>query len=172
MTAIHGNRLSGTDGFLVESADGKVGWVEEVWLGEDGRPRALAVQTVDGRHALLLEEDVEAVEREQHWVVVEPNQQLLELGAPRVRTSNGRIVATWMTTGKALTAPTEAEWHLPHLPHRTRRVHPRLAAAGRRISGWPFWLSLAVLAGSLVAILSFMMVLAFLIAKLITGAAY
>src|SRR5438067_5320561 len=106
MTAIQGSRLSASDGFLVESADRQVGWVEEVWLGDDDEPRALAVQTVDGRHALLLDEHVEAVEREQRWVVVRPQQALLELDAPRVREMNGRIVASWRTTGNALTAPT------------------------------------------------------------------
>lgn len=164
--------LRGTDGFAVEAPNGEIGWVEEVWLGEEDEPRALAVQTVDGRHALLRADDVEAVEREQHWVVVREGQELLELDAPRIRTSNGRIVAVWETTGEALQAPAEPSWHLPHLPHRQPHPHPRLAATGRRIRGWPAWVSIAVLYSSLLLIGAALMAAAFLLAWWVTGSAY
>lgn len=164
--------LRGTDGFVVESTSGDVGWIEEVWLGDDDEPRALAVQTLDGRHALLRADDVEAVEREQHWVVVREGQELLELGAPRIRASNGRMVAVWETTGEALRAAGEPAWHLPHLPHRGPHPHPRLAAAGRRIRRWPPWLSIGVLIGSLFLIGTILMTAAFLVAWLVTGKAY
>jgi hypothetical protein len=164
--------LRGTDGFVVESPSGDVGWVEEVWLGEGDEPRALAVQTVDGRHALLRADDVEAVEREQHWVVVREGQELLELNAPRIRTSNGRIVAVWETTGEALRAPAEPAWHLPHLPQRGPHPHPRLAAAGRRIRRWPPWLSIGVLLCALFVIGATLMAAAFLLAWWVTGTAY
>jgi hypothetical protein len=55
-------RLWGTEGFLVESPEGEIGRVEEVWLDEANAPCAVAVQTSDGRHALLLEEEVVAVQ--------------------------------------------------------------------------------------------------------------
>src|SRR5947207_12513462 len=103
----------GTGGVVVESLDGDVGWVEEVWLGEDGEPRALAVQTVDGRHGLLRREDVEAVDREEEWVVVPHGLKLLELDAPRVRTASGQVVASWSTTGEVLDAPARPPWHWP-----------------------------------------------------------
>jgi hypothetical protein len=167
------SELSGTDGFAVKSADGEVGWVEEVWLGDDDEPRALAVQTVDGRHALLLSEHIEAVDREQQWVVVGRSIELLELGAPRVRTSNGDTVATWSTTGEVLPAPARPPWRWPlHLPHLESHPHPRVAALGRRVRRWPPWVALAVLVCSITLLLALMMTLAFLIAHVVTGSAY
>ncbi len=167
------HQLSGTDGFRVESPDGDVGWVEEVWLGDDDEPRALAVQTVDGRHALLLREHVEAVDREQQWVVVRRGTELLELDTPRVRTSNGGVVATWSTTGKVLPAPARPPWRWRlHLPHLESHPHPRIAAVGRRVRRWPPWVALAVLICSITLLLAVMMTLAFLIAHAVTGWAY
>jgi hypothetical protein len=165
--------LRNADGFLVESSAGDVGWVEEVWLDDEDEPRALALQTLDGRHALLRAEDVLAVEPEQRWVVVRPEQELLELDAPRVRTRNGRILASWCTTGAVLRAPSEPRWHVPvHLPHRDPHAHPRIAAASRRIRRWPPWAAIAALYGALGFIVAFVIALAFVIAWLVTGQAY
>jgi hypothetical protein len=173
MAVSEGHRLLGTDGFVVESPDGDVGWVEEVWLGDDGEPRALAVQTVEGRHGLLRQEDVEAVDREEEWVVVPHGLKLLELDAPRVRTANGHVIASWSTTGEVLEAPARPPWHWPlHLPQLESRPHPRMAAVGRRVRRWPPWLAAVVLICSLGFILAVMMTLAFLIAKIVTGSAY
>ena len=91
--------------------------VEEVWLDDD-EARALALRTLDGRHALLRAEDVLAVETEQRWVVVRPEQELLELDAPRLRSFNGTIEASWGTTGALVRAASEPRWHIVHLPHR------------------------------------------------------
>jgi hypothetical protein len=56
--------LGESEGYTVESPDGSIGWVEEVWLGERRTPRALAMRTVDGTRALLLAEQVAAVDHE------------------------------------------------------------------------------------------------------------
>jgi hypothetical protein len=165
--------LRNADGFLVESSAGDVGWVEEVWLDDVDEPRALALQILDGRHALLRAEDVLAVEPEQRWVVVRPEQELLELDAPRVRTSNGTILASWATTGELLRAPSEPRWHMPvHLPHRDLHGHPRMAAASRRIQRWPAWLAVGALYLALACIVGLLIAFAFLIAHLVTGHAY
>jgi len=58
------DRLLETDGFLVESSAGDLGWIEEVWIDETGDADAVAVRTADGRHGLLLDEDELAVDRE------------------------------------------------------------------------------------------------------------
>src|ERR671918_9256 len=52
MAAITGEdqRLVETDGFILESSEGDVGHVEEVWVGEANEPHALAVRTSEGRH--------------------------------------------------------------------------------------------------------------------------
>ncbi len=166
-------QLRAADGFLVESSDGDVGWVEEVWLGDGDEPRALALQTLDGRHALLRVEDVLAVDPVERWVVVPPGQELLELDAPRVRTENGNVVASWGTTGAVLPAPSEPKWNWPlHLPHRHPHRHPRLEAASRRVRRWPPWVAIAALYGALALILALVMTLAFVVARLVTGTAY
>ena len=164
--------LRHADGFLVESSDGDLGWVEEVWLDDEDEPRALALQTLDGRHGLLRVEDVLAVEPDERWVVVSPEQQLLELDAPRIRSGNGRLHASWDTTGAVLRASAEPRWHLPHLPHRGPRGHPRIAAASRRIQRWPPWLAIGALYGALGVIIAALIVVAFVIAWLVTGHAY
>jgi hypothetical protein len=161
------------DGFLVEASEGDIGWVEEVWLDAEDEPRALALQTLDGRHALLRAEDVLAVNREQHWVVVPPGQELLELDAPRMQTANGNVVASWRTTGAVLPAPSEPRWQWPlHLPHHHVHRHPRLEAASRRVRRWPPWVAIAALYGALALIAASLMALAFAIAELVVGRAY
>ena len=164
--------LRNADGFLVESSQGDLGWVEEVWLDDEDEPRALALQTLDGRHGLLRAEDVLAVEPEQRWVVVRPEQEFLELDTPRIRAANGRIVASWGTTGAVLRAPSEPPWHV-HLPHRGRPAgHPRIAAVSRRIQRWPAWVAVVALYGALALIVASLIALAFVIAWLVTGRAY
>jgi hypothetical protein len=165
--------LRNAGGFLVESSVGDVGWVEEVWLDDHDEPRALALQTLDGRHALLRVEDVLGVAPDERWVVVRPEQQLLELDAPRVRTASGDIVASWATTGVLFSASSEPRWHLPvHLPHRSHHGHPRMAAVSRRVQSWPAWLAIGTLYGALALIIAALTTVAFVIAWLVTGHAY
>jgi hypothetical protein len=169
--------LLDTNGFIVESADGDVGWVEEVWLGKGDEPRALAVETVDGRHALLSAEDVLAVDREQHWVVIPPDQELLELDAPRLTAGNGRagmrLVASWGTTGSVLPAPSRPRWRSPiKRPERHRRPQPAPAASPREGPERPLWQAVILLYGSLALFAVLLITLAFLVARLVTGAAY
>jgi hypothetical protein len=172
MTAIAGEdqRLDGTDGFVVESPEGDVGRVEEVWVGEANEPRALAVRTSEGRHGLLLGENVLAVDRENHWVVVSPETLLLELDTPRLQTTQGddggmRQAASWTTTGDVV----------PLVPlRRRRRLLPvRLRAAVSPLAGedrlpW----AVATLLTSIVLVVALVMTLAFIVARLVTGAAY
>jgi hypothetical protein len=95
--------FSETEDFAVESPDGMIGRVEEIWLGPAGEPRALALRTRDGRRALLLDEDVLAVDRERHRVVVGRPPELMELDAPRLdSTRSGGLAATWSTTGEVV----------------------------------------------------------------------
>jgi hypothetical protein len=167
--------LRETDGFVVESSDGDVGWVEEIWLGEASEPRALAVQTTDGRHALLLGEDVVTVDREQRWVVVSPESKLLELAAPRLRVNGDagrpdlRMTALWATTGAALDVEGRPSWHWRlRLPRRRQptRTLPHLSLKR------PVWQSVALLLVVLAFIVSFVITLAFAVARLVTGSAY
>jgi hypothetical protein len=160
--------LYGTEDFAVESADGRIGRVEEVWLGPDDEPEALAIRTVDRRRALLLSEEVRNVDREYRWIVVRPEPTLLELDAPRlapVESDGGlRVAASWETTGARITArpPRRLEWLL------------RGAAPTRRLRRGerPVWRAVAILYGSVALAALVLTALAFLIPLFVTGSAY
>jgi hypothetical protein len=161
-------QLADTDGFLVQSPAGAIGRVEQVWLGERDKPRALAVQTIDGRHALLLGEEVVAVDREQRWVVVAAEPMLLELAPPPLTSASGagrgaRLSAAWTATGTALPVRARGRWSWPGGKPRTQ------PATGEQ--DWPLLQALILLYASLALIVATVITLAFLIARLVTGAA-
>src|SRR5438067_10577616 len=123
-------RLRASDGFRVESPRGRLGVVEEVWVGDGGEPEALAVRTVDGRHGLVLVEDVDAVLVDEEQVVVE-EPTLLELEQPHVdgRGNGGspRLTASWATTGEVLPLPEPgARLHLPFTNTRMDAAAPQV----------------------------------------------
>lgn len=160
--------LRASDGFRVESPRGRLGVVEEVWIGETGEPQALAVRTVDGHHALVLAEDVEAVLPDQEQIVVaEPT--LLELEPPRLDCDGGarRLSASWTTTGEVLPLP-EPGTRL-RLPFATARMD---AAAPDVFVERPLWQMVAILYGSIALIALIVVALAFLIPLLVVGHAY
>jgi hypothetical protein len=101
-TLVHTTDLQDTEGFDLESADGAIGRVEEIWLGPGEEPQALVIRRSDGSRALLLDEDVVAVDREHYWVVVGPHQGLLELDAPKLESTGGLPAASWATTGAVI----------------------------------------------------------------------
>lgn len=168
------DELRECDGFAVESPEGQIGWVEEVWLGAADEPSALAVRTIDGRHGLLLSGDVVSVAPEHEWVVVSSDTRLLELDVPRVEAeSDGRVAASWSTTGAQLSPPPR-----PGALGRSVRRFSRLASArtlapeGEADLEPPLWLIVAVLYSSLAFIVAFVITLAFVIAHVVTGQAY
>jgi hypothetical protein len=151
--------LSDTDGYVVESPDGDVGRVEEIWLDGDG-PCALAVRLEDGRRALLLGRDVLTVEREHRWVVVPEDVRLLELDVPRLAMQEGNLAASWATTGGVV--KTKA-------PPPPRRDAKRLAlrrAAPPIVVERPLWQIILILYAALFVIVSFVTALAFTVALL------
>jgi hypothetical protein len=151
-------RLYGTEGFVVESPEGELGWVEEVWVRDANTPCALAVRTVDGGHGLLVAKDVLAVDREHHWVVVSPHPALRELSPPRLVAAHdgqrGTFIASWMTTGHVLRpSRRQRPWRFP-LRSRSEKVErePEL------------WQAVTVLLTSIALIVAVVIVLAFLVA--------
>jgi hypothetical protein len=160
--------LYGSEGFAVESAAGRIGQVEEVWLGPGDEPEALAIRTLDGRHALLLSEEIRTVDREYRWVVVRPDPTLLELDAPRVvsidREGDTRFAASWETTGARIAArpPSRLEWLL-----RGAAPTKRLRRGER-----PVWRAVALLYGGVALAAAVLTALAFLIPLFVTGSAY
>jgi hypothetical protein len=147
--------LHDLDGYVVESANGDVGRVEEIWLDGDGAC-AVAVRLEDGRRALLLGRDVLTVDREHGWVVVPEDVRLLELDLPRLAVRDGKLAASWTTTGGlvAATAPRGAERRDP------RRASP--AAAVER----PLWQIVLLLYAALLVIVAFVIALTFTVASL------
>src|SRR5438093_9915015 len=134
--------LGESEGYTVESPDGSIGWVEEVWLGERGEPRAIALRTVDGTRALLLAEEVTAVDHEHGWVVIHADPCLRELDPPRLTPGpNGRLTASWTTTGKTLERPATVARLPLAIRLRPARVRRRPAAE----TEWPLWKAVAVL---------------------------
>lgn len=164
------DRLLETDGYLVESSAGDLGWVEEVWVEDTGAADAVAVRTADGRHGLLLDDDVLAVDREQRWIVVSPEARFLELGRPHVTRrddAGARFESSWTTTGGVLEV-TPRPRHLWHVPYRPAEPElPRRKRSAER----PMWQGIAALLLTIALLVGVTIALAYAIANLVAGAA-
>ena len=161
-TLVRTTDLHETEGFDLESADGAIGRVEEVWLGPGEEPQALAVRMTDGSRALLLEENVVAVDREHHWVVVGPHPELLELDAPRLESTGGRPAASWATTG-AVSHPEPPS--TPGVPQAVRRRVPNMDER-------PLWQVVAALYAAVALIVVFVVALVFVVSWIAVGHPY
>jgi len=161
-------RLLETDGYVVESAAGDLGWVEEVWIDDEGEAEAVAVRTADGRHGLLLADDVLTVDRESRWVVVDEDTKLLELAAPRLNREGGRLTSSWGTTGAELqvTARPRHRWHVPFRPEEPARP------ARRPKIERPLWQGIAALLTTIALLVVCTIALTLVVAHLVTGTAY
>ncbi len=162
-------RLRDADGFVVESADGPIGWVEEIWCGEDGEPAALAVRLAEGRRALLLENDVLAVDRELGFVIVGTRPPLLELDPPRLAavTSGTRINAVWTTTGTVLEIAEPWQLSSPLELSRVRSTSSPVKVG----SEWPPSVVIRLF-GAIALLLLLMNALAFGVSWLVSGPPY
>ena len=170
MATVVPDRLLGCDGFRVESPEGLLGWVEEAWLGPSREPTALAIRTIDGRRGLLVAGQIETVVPESELVVMRRGARLLELDVPRVEMASvdeaSVVSASWQTTGEVLEPP------LPPGPARRAllALRPwRLAPPPRPEAERPLWQLVAVLYVSLALIVTLVIGLAFLVARLVTG---
>jgi hypothetical protein len=155
------SELTTCDGFTVERPDGCVGWVEETWLGADGHPAALAVRTPDGVRALLLAEEVLAVDPDAQEVLVGADADLRLLEPPRLTSAD---TATWHATEEHLTAAAAATAH--EAPQA-----PALAAARASTShrDRAVWHSIAIAIGCIAALIAVEIALAYGVAYLVTG---
>jgi hypothetical protein len=148
------------DGLAVESLQGRLGEVEEVWLGPDDEPQALVVQRRDGRRGLLLADGVASVEPEEGAVFARPGHRLFELAAPKM-TADSRLTASW----------TAADNPLPPLEQQRSRLLPRLHMPDATPSEQPLWKQIAILYVGIGIVVCVVMLLAFLIAWAWTGSA-
>lgn len=170
MATVVPDRLLGCDGFRVESREGLLGWVEEAWLDPSGEQAALAIRTIDGRRGLLVSGEIETIVLEDELVVMRRGGRLLELDVPHVEKALVEGVpvlsASWETTGEVLEPPP------PPGPIRRAllRLRPwRLAPPSGPVKERPLWQLVAVLYLSLALIVAFVIGLAFLVARLVTG---
>jgi hypothetical protein len=129
------------------------------------------LRLVDGRRALILAAEVEAVVAEREQVAVRDGARMLELGTPhleRVAVDGGppRLAASWQTTGEVL-APPKPPGKLRHalLELRPWRLAPPPPPGGEQTVGHALLLLLPLL-GLLIA---FEITLAFAVAYLVTG---
>jgi len=160
------------DGFRVDSPEGRLGVVEEVWLGQGGEPAALAVRQPNGRRGLLLAADVRAILYADRLVSAAPRARLLELDAPRLEelpAGGGapRLAASWRTTGALLPGP-RAPRPLSRLFGLSGRAETKPAAALER----PIWRTVLVLYAVITLLAAGLMAAAFLAALAATGHAY
>jgi hypothetical protein len=140
--------LSGTEGYVLESPQGDLGRIEEVVVGDDENvPVALDVRTNEGWHGLLRAEDVLVVDREYRWVVVPPD--------PSLRTETGRVRHPRPRQPRPLS-----------LPWRGLR---RRSKPGKEL---PLWQAIAIELTFIAALVVGVIAVAFLVARLVTGAAY
>jgi hypothetical protein len=161
--------LYGTEGFVLESPEGDLGWIEEVLIGDEEVPVALAVRTIEGWHGLLRREEVLAVDREYHWVVVPREPSLLELESPHLVAAEGDaggVVASWTTTG-AVRHPQPRRPRSFPLPFRGLRRRWARGTTDPRL-----WKAIAVELTFIALLVLLVVGLAFLVARLVTGAAY
>jgi hypothetical protein len=81
--------LADTGGFTVESPDGEVGSVEEIWWDERHEPRVLAIRTVDGSLGVVGVADVVSIDPDHDWVVVRTSPTLVKPTPARIATAAG-----------------------------------------------------------------------------------
>jgi hypothetical protein len=161
-TLVHTTDLQDTEGFDLESADGAIGRIEEIWLGPGEEPQALAIRMTDGSRALLFDDEVAAVDREHHWVVVGPQPELLELDAPRLELTGGRPAASWATTGAVIHPEPRS---MPGVLETLRRRVPNMDER-------PLWRVVATLYAAVALIVVFVVALVFVVAWIAAGHPY
>jgi len=98
--------IGNIDGFRVEAPGGRIGWVEEMWLDDEGETTAVAVRLPAGRRGLLLRDQIDELLPEDQAISVRPDARLLELEPPHLDARVGdEVAASWATSGNALAVP-------------------------------------------------------------------
>jgi hypothetical protein len=146
------------DGFRVEAPGGRIGWVEEMWVDDEGETTAVVVRLPNAQRGLLVRDDIDEILSEELTIAVRPEARFLELEPPHLGTAaDGALTASWATSGNALDVP----GLLPTAP----AVRPASSESS-------FFRTVAVLYTGLFVIACVLTGLCFLIPYLVSGRPY
>ena len=149
--------IGNIDGFRVVTPGGRIGWVEEMWLDDEGETTAVAVRLPNARRGLLMREDIDEILPEELTIAVR-DARLLELEPPHLNAgADGTFTASWTTSGKALMVP---------------ELAPMLVVRSPASSELSFFMTVTVLYAGLFVIACALTGLCFLIPYLVTGKPY
>ncbi len=98
--------IGNIDGFRVVTPGGRIGWVEEMWLDDEGETTAVAVRLSNAQRGLVVRDDIDGILPEERTIAVRPDARLLELEPPHLNAgADGTLTASWTASGKALAVP-------------------------------------------------------------------
>jgi hypothetical protein len=151
--------IGNIDGFCVVAPGGRIGWVEEMWLDDEGETTAVAVRLTNAQRGLVIRDDINEILPEERMIAVRPDARLLELEPPHLNAgADGTLTASWTASGKALAVP---------------ELAPTAPVMRPPASSEPsFFTTVTVLYAGLFVIACALTALCFLIPYLVTGKPY
>ena len=151
--------IGNVDGFCVVAPGGRIGWVEEMWLDDEGETTAVAVRLPNAQRGLVVRDDIDEILPEERTIAVRPDARLLELEPPHLNAgADGTFTASWTASGKALAVP---------------ELAPTAPVVRSPASSEPsFFTTLTVLYAGLLVIACALTGLCFLIPYLVAGKPY
>ena len=101
-----GTPIGNLDGFRVVAPGGRIGWVEEMWLDDEGQTTAVVVCLPNAQRGLLVHDEIDEIRPEELTIVVRADARVLQLDPPHLDTgAHGALVASWATSGATLALP-------------------------------------------------------------------
>ena len=98
--------IGNIDFFCVVTPGGRIGWVEEMWLDDEGETTAVAVRLPNAKRGLVVRDDIDEILPEERTIAVRPDARLLELEPPHLNAgADGTFTASWTASRKALVVP-------------------------------------------------------------------
>src|SRR5262245_3792032 len=76
--------IGNIDGFRVEAPGGRIGWVEEMWLDDEGATTAAVVRLPNACRGLLVHDEIEEILPDVRAIRVRRDVRLLELDPPHL----------------------------------------------------------------------------------------
>jgi hypothetical protein len=153
-----GTAIGNLDGFRVVAPGGRLGWVEEMWLDDEGQTTAVVVCLPNAQRGLLVHDEIDEIRPEELTIAVRADARVLQLDPPHLDTgAHGALVASWATSGATLALP------------ELEAASPVVRSSGSESS---FFKAMFLLYAALFVIACTLTVICFLIPYLVTGRAY